>query len=243
VAAALPLVTPSATLVAVTVTCGGFGTVAGAVYSPVLLIVPRVEFPPTTPPALQVTAVLVGPVTVAVNCCCVPAGTEAVAGDTVTVTCATVAVVLPLTLGVAVLVAVMVTCAGLGIVDGDVYRPVVVTVPTIELPPTTPPALQLTLLEFNACVEPSLKVPVAVNCWVAVRATEGDAGVTAIEVSVGGLPTVRFVLPVMDADVALITAAPFAAALAKPEALIVDTALLLELQTTELVRFCVLPSV
>jgi hypothetical protein len=91
-------------------------------------------------------------------------------------------------------------------------------------------------------MELSLKVPVAVNCCDPVRATEGDAGVTAIEVRVGGFPTVKFVLPVIDPDVAPTTLVPLATALANPEELIVDTALLLELQTTELVRFCVLPS-
>jgi hypothetical protein len=59
---------------------------------------------------------------------------------------------------------------------------------------------------------------------------------------VGGLPTVKFVLPLIDPDVALIPVVPLATALANPAELIVDTALLLELQTTELVRFCVLPS-
>ena len=86
------------------------------------------------------------------------------AGETVTLTWTTVALALPLTLDVAVLVAVMLTCAGLGIVDGAVYSPALVIVPTVVLPPATPPALQFTLLEFKTWVEPSLKVPVAVNC-------------------------------------------------------------------------------
>ena len=42
------------------------GIVVGAVYSPVELIVPATELPPLTPPADQLTAVLVRPVTVAV---------------------------------------------------------------------------------------------------------------------------------------------------------------------------------
>jgi hypothetical protein len=65
---------------AVTVTCDGFGAVAGAAYNPVAEIVPFAAPPPT----LQVTAVFEVPDTVAVNCC-VPAGTTvAVAGETVT---------------------------------------------------------------------------------------------------------------------------------------------------------------
>jgi hypothetical protein len=54
--------------VAVMATCSGVGTVAGAVYSPVLEIVP-LALPPTT---LQVTAVFEVCKTVAVICCVVP---------------------------------------------------------------------------------------------------------------------------------------------------------------------------
>ena len=54
----------SACEVAVTVTCAGLGTVDGAVYSPLAEIVPLAA-PPVT---LQVTAVFVVPVTLAVNC-------------------------------------------------------------------------------------------------------------------------------------------------------------------------------
>jgi hypothetical protein len=53
----------SAWEVAVTVTCAGFGTAPGAVYSPLLEIVPFAA-PPATP---QVTAVFELPVTVAVK--------------------------------------------------------------------------------------------------------------------------------------------------------------------------------
>ena len=47
---------------------------------------PTVEFPPGTPLTLQVTAVLLVPVTVAVNCCVAPAWTEAEPGETVIAT-------------------------------------------------------------------------------------------------------------------------------------------------------------
>ena len=56
----------SAVETAVIVTLDGFGATAGAVYSPDELIVPAVEFPPCTPPALQVTLIFDVPVTVAV---------------------------------------------------------------------------------------------------------------------------------------------------------------------------------
>ena len=54
-------------LCAVTVT-GAAGTLDGALYRPVADIVPTVEFPPTTPPTSQITAVFLVPETVAVNC-------------------------------------------------------------------------------------------------------------------------------------------------------------------------------
>src|SRR6266446_4662078 len=68
----------SACAVAVTVTCAGFGTVAGAVYSPLLEMVP-LEAPPAM---LHVTAVFDVPVTVAVNCCVLPAATLTAIGAT-----------------------------------------------------------------------------------------------------------------------------------------------------------------
>jgi len=72
----------SACEVAVTFTCGGFGTVAGAVYMPELVIVP-----PDAPPAtLQVTAVFDAPVTVAVNCSVFPMPTLVAGGATETST-------------------------------------------------------------------------------------------------------------------------------------------------------------
>ena len=69
VTVALALSVGSATEVAVTV---AFPAVAGAVYKPVLEIVPVVLLPPLMPSTDHVTAVLVVPLTVAVNCwvCC-----------------------------------------------------------------------------------------------------------------------------------------------------------------------------
>ena len=59
----------SATLVAVMVTVAGDGTKEGAVYRPVVEIVPTWADPPTMPLTLQVTAVFELFDTVAVNCC------------------------------------------------------------------------------------------------------------------------------------------------------------------------------
>lgn len=58
----------SALLRAVTVTVGVAGTAAGAVYTPLDVMVPLVELPPATPLTSHVTAVLVVPETVDVNC-------------------------------------------------------------------------------------------------------------------------------------------------------------------------------
>lgn len=69
-----------------TVMLDGEGKDCGAVYRPEEEIVPVTEFPPATPLTLQFTAPELAPVTVAVNCCVWPSGTEAVAGCTVTVT-------------------------------------------------------------------------------------------------------------------------------------------------------------
>jgi hypothetical protein len=72
-------------LVAVTVCVPG---VEGAVYSPLPEMVPVVEFPDLTPSTDQVTAFFEVPVTVAVNCFVVVAGTVALVGEMEIVTCA-----------------------------------------------------------------------------------------------------------------------------------------------------------
>ena len=72
----------SACDVAVTVTCAGFGTAVGAMYRPVLVIVP-LEAPPAT---LHVAAVFELPVMDAVNGCVLPTATVAVAGAIETAT-------------------------------------------------------------------------------------------------------------------------------------------------------------
>lgn len=62
-------------------------TFDGAVYRPVVLIVPAVGPPPNAPSTYQPTVVLDVPVTLALNCCCPPALRLAVAGVTVIATC------------------------------------------------------------------------------------------------------------------------------------------------------------
>ncbi len=83
---------------------------------------------------------------------------------------------------------------------------------------------------------PSVKVPVAVNCWVVPNATEGLPGVTAIEVSAAAV-TVRLSVPVTEPKLAEMVTDPCAKVCPKPMVLIVAMALLEELQVAELVRF------
>lgn len=75
-----------ATDVAVTVTCAGLGTEAGARYSPVDDIVPHDAPEQPLPDKVQVTLVLVVPVTFAVKSCCWPVITLAADGLTETLT-------------------------------------------------------------------------------------------------------------------------------------------------------------
>ncbi len=96
------------------------------------------------------------------------------------------------------------------------------------------------------CVVPSVKVPVAVNCWLVPFAIEGVAGVTAIDTSAAEV-TVSVVDPLSDPEVAVIVAAPSPTLLANPcvgaALLIVAAAGVSELHCTVSVMFCVLPSV
>ena len=109
----------SATEVAVTVTPEA-GTAAGAVYSPVLLTVPTAVLPPATPFTLQLTPRFCESFcTVAVNCWVREAFTAAEAGETDTLIGAvTVMIAVLLLVSSLIDVAVSVTAAGFGIVDG-----------------------------------------------------------------------------------------------------------------------------
>ena len=106
--------------VAVTVINAGLGTAAGAVYRPLLEIVPHAA-PLQLPLRLQVTAVFVAFFTVAVNCCLPPVTICALVGDTVTETGGTIVMLAELDfVGSATDVAVRETSAGLGTVFGAV---------------------------------------------------------------------------------------------------------------------------
>ncbi|MGH9208426.1 MAG: hypothetical protein ACRD1G_18045, partial [Acidimicrobiales bacterium] len=131
----------SACETAATVTVAGLGTAAGAVYSPDVETVPTVALPPVTPFTCQVTAVLLVPVTVAVNCCVVPTCTDAEVGAIETATTVTVRVTVVVWLKLP-LVPVMVS------VEVPAGVELVVETLSVELP--EPPLIEV-----------GLKVPVA----------------------------------------------------------------------------------
>ena len=148
--------------VAVTVTCAGLGTAAGAVKRPVAEMVPQVAPEQPAPLRLHVTAVFVVPVTADVNCWVFPATTCAVLGDMVIATGgATVTVAEADFVVSATDVAVTVTSAGLGIAAGAVYRPPVEIVPHVAPEQPAPLRLHVTLVldepptvAMNCCVLP-----------------------------------------------------------------------------------------
>jgi hypothetical protein len=148
----------SATDVAVTDTCAGLGTAGGAVYRPLVEIVPQAAPLQPLPATLHETAVFVFPVTVAVNCWWPPMRSCTVVGEIDMATGATMVTVAVLDLpGSATEVAVRDTCGGLGTAVGAVYRPLVDIVPQVA--PLQP--LPATFHETAVFVEP---VTVAVNC-------------------------------------------------------------------------------
>lgn len=73
---------------------------------------------------------------------------------------------------------------------------------------------QLTVL-VSTCVLPSVKVPVATNCCVSPRGSEGLAGVTAMETRVAAV-TVSRVDPVLPEKLAEMVVVPRPAAVARP---------------------------
>jgi len=111
----------SAADTAVTVTVAGVGTAVGAVYMPVLEIVPRVVLPPATPFTSHVTVVLAEFMTVAEKASAADTGTFALVGLTATVIIGVTATWAEALLVVSALdTAVTVTVAGDGTVDGAV---------------------------------------------------------------------------------------------------------------------------
>lgn len=200
---ALPDLVESAADVAVTVTNGGLGAEDGAVYRPVVLIVPHDEPMQPTPLSPHVTDVLLDPVTVAVNCCFAPAPTAGSLGETLTLMepgDPIVTVAEPDTAPFMSEVAVTVTVFGLGAVPGAVYSPPEVMDPQVMPPQPEPDTLQMTmplcgpLAENWTCPDgftcevagEIVRVGVAAIVTVAVPDAEGSAAETARIVTVAG---------------------------------------------------------
>src|SRR5206468_1456400 len=184
-------------------------------------------------------------VSVGVECRVVPFATLGAVGVTVIVdrfAAVTVSVVLPET-------------------PPEVAVIVVVPAATDVARPCDPPALLIVATAVldelqvtwvvRSCVVVSLKVPVAVNCWVNPSGRPGLVGVTAIEtrvalVTVTVAPLRAAVHPAPPPVAAIVVVAPAATDVARPcdplALLIVATPGLDELQATWVVRSCVVLS-
>lgn len=122
---------------------------------------------------------------------------------------------------------------------------------TVTLPAATPLAKPAVLIvasavleEFQVAVEVkswvllSLKVAVALNCWVAPAAIEAEAGVTVMDFNVTAAAVTVSVIAELATlpDVALMFVLPAATPVATPVVAIVAAAVLEEAQVTPLVR-------
>lgn len=183
--------------VAVTVTCAGLGTAAGAVKRPVAEMVPQVAPEQPAPLRLHVTAVFVVPVTADVNCWVFPATTCADRGEMVTATGCRIVTDADAVLDVsATEVAITVTSAGLGAFAGAVYRPVEETVPQVAPEQPVPLTLHVTAVldvfvtvGVNCCVFPATTCAVFGDMVIAtggatVTVAEADFVVSATDVAV-----------------------------------------------------------
>ena len=83
---------------------------------------------------------------------------------------------------------------------------------------------------------PSVKVPVTENCTVVPRGTDGFAGETASETSVGAV-TASVTLPLTPDNAAVMVAEPGVLPVAAPTLEMVAMAVFDELQLAEFVRF------
>ena len=80
------------------------------------------------------------------------------------------------------------------------------------------------------------------NCWVRPLASDGLAGVTAIDATTAGV-TVSVVAPLTPPSVAVIVVEPANSAEARPVVEMVATVVFDDDQATDAVRFWVVPSV
>lgn len=150
------------------------GTVAGALYEPLALIVPVAAAPPVTPFTCQITAVFVVFVTVATNCCVNPTCTAGDLGLIATLMAAgavTVTVAAPAFVVSACEIAVTVTVPPVGTFAGAVYKPDELIVPMLAAPADV-------LLTCQVTAALDVPVTVAVNCFVWPVSTLAVAGDT-----------------------------------------------------------------
>jgi hypothetical protein len=96
--------------------------------------------------------------------------------------------------------------------------------------------------EVRSCVLPSVKVPVAANCWLPPFGTVGFTGVIVRRASAAGV-TFKVALPEIKPDHALIVVVPTAALRASPLLPIAATTGAEEDQDTDVVIIFVLPFV
>lgn len=99
--------------------------------------------------------------------------------------------------------------------------------------------VQLAVLVIS-CVLPSVKMPVALNCRFVASAIVCAVGVTIIETR--DTVMVRGALALTDPEAAVTTSEPFDIALTSPMLEMEAIVLFESVQVTELLRFCVLPS-
>jgi hypothetical protein len=159
--------------------------------------------------AVKSCVVLSVKVPMAVNCCVVPKAMEKLFGVTAMETSAaalTVSVVEPCTEPeIAVMVA-----------DPVAKLAANPCVPLLLLIVATEVVSELhCTVAVTSCVLPSVKVPVAENCFVVPKGIVGIAGVTAIETNVAGF-TVMVVVPETDPNVAVTPVLPMAMLAATP---------------------------
>lgn len=169
-------------------------------------------------------------VPVAVNCLLVPTAMVEFAGVTAIETRlapVTVSEVVPLTLPEA---AVMVVVP----VPALLAKPVEFTV-------ATAPALEVHVTDGNACVLPSSKLPVALNCSPVPNAIDGSDGLIVMEIRWAGT-TVRTVVSVTEPTLAVMVVEPAASVAARPVPSTLATDVSEELHVTPLLRSELLPS-
>lgn len=135
----------SAADVAVTITCAGLGTSAGAIYRPLDEIVPQLIPEQPLPLTFQVTLVLDDPPTVALNCCVLPVTTFALPGETLMISEFRIVTIEVVDfVGSATEVAVTATCAGLGTAAGAVNKPLDEIEPQVAPKQPAPLSVQVT---------------------------------------------------------------------------------------------------